>query len=326
MLSVGDAVIKMMLWSKLRAYAPPTLSAWMWRAEILNHDFQKHPPVLIYQFGKVGSSTLRESLRRSPLQRPVYQVHRLSKEGIGNYQEKYVKFPNSRDLADCLAIAQTLRVKLDLEKRHTTDANVPKISVITITRDPIAAMLSSFFQTLDNKRANQFRRIDGTLDVDLILKVIHRQFKKFDESTNRICTWFDRELHTTLGIDVFAYPFDPNQGYQVIQTSTVDVLLLRLEDLNRIGAQVISEFLGLPTPLELRSYNQRDRQGMSETYEYVKANLNLPKAVCRKIYRSRYASHFYSKPEQKAFIQKWGAENRMKRKTLDGDSVVSTVL
>lgn len=294
-----------MLWSKLRAYAPPNLSAWMLRTEILNQDFQQYPPVLIYQFGKVGSSTLRESLRRSPLKRPVYQVHRLSEEGIGSYREKYAKFPNSRHLADCLAIGQTLRDKLAIDGRDDTGTPTPKFSVITITRDPIAAMLSTFFQTLDNKRADQFRHADGSPDTARILKVIHRQFKNFDESTNRICSWFDREIHTTLGIDVFAHPFDTHQGYQVIRTPSVDLLLLRLEDLNRIGALVVSEFLELPTPLKLQSYNRRDRKGLADLYEHVKANLDLPKAVCRKIYRSQYAAHFYSKQERREFIKKW---------------------
>ena len=298
-----------MLWSKLRAYAPPKLSSWMLRTEILNQDFHKRPPVLIYQFGKVGSSTVRESLRRSPLKRPVYQVHRLSDEGISNYQEKYTKFPDSRHLADCLAIGQTLRQKL-----YDDDQPSPKPSVITITRDPIAAMLSTFFQTLGNKRADQFRNADGTLQTDRVINAVHRQFKHFDESTNRICTWFNRELKTTLGIDVFAHPFNPDQGYQIIQHQQVDLLLLRLEDLNQIGGTVISEFLGLPSPLKLRSQNRRDRKALAEIYEYVKANLNLPKGVCRTIYRSTYATHFYSRKERKAFIDKWSAEQRIRNK------------
>ncbi|MEB3214130.1 MAG: putative capsular polysaccharide synthesis family protein [Leptolyngbyaceae bacterium] len=300
-------MLNSILWSKIRTFMPPKISAWMLRTEILNQNFQKVPPVLIYQFGKVGSSTLRVSLRRSPLKRPVYQVHRLSEEGVNNYREKYETAPHSIHLADNLAISETLRKTL-LE----TNEAMPKLSVITLTRDPVAAMLSTFFQALDNRRGHEFRNADGTPQTDRIISVIHRKFKEFDESTNRICTWFDRELKTTFGIDVFEHPFDPEQGYQVIQTDQVDLLLLRLEDLNQVGEGVVSEFLGLPSPLKLKNRNQRDRQKIADLYSYVKANLDLPRPVCRKIYESRYATHFYSPAERKAFINTWAVERRVK--------------
>lgn len=278
----------------------PKLSAWMLRTQILKQDFYRRPPVLIYQFGKVGSSTLRVSLRRSPLNRPIYQIHHLSEEGLNQVHEAYKTFPNSHHLGDCIAIGEALR-----EKLYPGGHLIPKLSVITITRDPIAAMLSAFFEGLNGTRGKKFCNADGTFQTERILKVIHQRFRRFDESTNRICTWFDKELNTTLGINVFDHAFDHQRHYQVIQTENVELLLLRLEDLNRIGGTVLSEFLGLSFPLHLKKRNQRDRKRFADLYANVKSNLNLPKPVCRNIYRSRYVTHFYSRKERQEFIQKW---------------------
>lgn len=286
--------------STLRTALPPKWSAWILRTHILSQDFHQRPPVLIYQFGKVGSSTIRVSLRRSPLKRPVYQVHHLSESGIGTYHEKYHKFPQSRNIGDCIAIGEALRAKL-----YDPEHSVPKLSVITITREPISAMLSAFFEGLNESRIAKFQRVDGSIDPDRVIASIHQRFRRFDESTNRICTWFDQELNTTLEIDVFAHSFDHKQPYHIIRANHIELLLLRLEDLNQIGATVLSEFLKLPAPLQLKTRNQRDRKQFSDLYTYVKENLNLPKAVCRKIYRSQYATHFYSQAERKAFVQKW---------------------
>jgi hypothetical protein len=281
---------------------PPKMSAWILRNQILSQNFQQRPPVLIYQFGKVGSSTIRATLRRSPLKRPVYQIHRLSEQGIEINQKALRKHPNARHVMTSLVMAEELQKKLYTEGQLSS-----KVSVITITREPIAAMLSGFFQALDGPKLNQFLNPDGSLQTEQLEKRVRRHFKQFDESTNRICTWFDQELKTTLGIDVFAHPFDHDKKYQVIQTQNVDLLLLRLEDLNQIGGTVIAEFLGLPAPLRLTNRNQRSGKQLADLYAHIKTTLTLPKAVCRSIYHSQYATHFYSQKERKAFIQKWTA-------------------
>ncbi len=41
-----------------------------------------HPPILIYQMGKVGSNTVHKTLLASGIQNPVFHVHFLTKEKI----------------------------------------------------------------------------------------------------------------------------------------------------------------------------------------------------------------------------------------------------
>ena len=43
---------------------------------------KKKTPILIYQMGKVGSSTIQKSLMLSKIESPVFHVHALSTKGI----------------------------------------------------------------------------------------------------------------------------------------------------------------------------------------------------------------------------------------------------
>jgi hypothetical protein len=52
----------------------------------------KETPVLVYQMGKVGSSTIVSSLRAIGIDRPVYHPHFLTKERIAQTEEDRKKF------------------------------------------------------------------------------------------------------------------------------------------------------------------------------------------------------------------------------------------
>jgi len=53
-------------------------------------NFNTNPPILIYQMGKVGSTTILKSLKNAQIQNPVYHIHFLSSDGIRN-AERYFK-------------------------------------------------------------------------------------------------------------------------------------------------------------------------------------------------------------------------------------------
>ena len=53
-------------------------------------DFQVNPPIIIYQMGKVGSRTVVETLRNTDINRPVFHLHNLSKNGLASSKAKSV--------------------------------------------------------------------------------------------------------------------------------------------------------------------------------------------------------------------------------------------
>lgn len=102
-------------------------------------NFNKTPPVIIISFGKVGSSSVYNTLKKT-IPYPVFHVHQISKEGITN---SYIEHLNSdrKSIPLHLIISKILRKKLN-------KYNGP-IYLITIVREPISRTISAFFQNTE---------------------------------------------------------------------------------------------------------------------------------------------------------------------------------
>lgn len=260
--------------------------------KILNiglQDFTLNPPILVYQSGKVGSSTITDSLLQAKLKNPIYHVHLLSDEGLNSPRGK----PK---------LGKALRRKIDA---HGGIAAI-NWKIISLTRDPIAIALSALFQSIGMGKRNDLSKHNGEIDKILVLEELYRNLEDFDRSY--FCTWFDRELKTVFDVDVFTYPFNYDRGYSIIKQNNIEVLVIRLEDLNSFGNKALMEFLNLDNPIDLVPKNVGDKKTYADTYEYVKNNISVPLDICHKIYSSKYSSHFYNSSQQEKFISKWVKE------------------
>jgi hypothetical protein len=74
-------------------------------------NFRAHPPILVYQMGKVGSTTVFESLKVAQLPFPTYQIHFLARESIAEVADLYLSRGHS--IPGHLRISKALRRKLD---------------------------------------------------------------------------------------------------------------------------------------------------------------------------------------------------------------------
>lgn len=250
-------------------------------------DFTTNPPILVYQSGKVGSSTIFNSLLQAKLKNPIYQVHRLSYEGLNSQMRGDPK------------LGKALRRKIDAYG----DITSIDWKIISLTRDPIAIALSALFQSIGMGKRNDLSKQNGEIDNRLVLLELYRNLEDFDRSY--FCTWFDRELKTVFDVDVFRYPFNRDHGYSIIKQNNIEVLVIRLEDLNSFGDKALKEFLNLNNPITLVSKNVGSKKRYADTYEYVKNNISVPIDICQKIYSSKYSSHFYSSTQQEKFVDKW---------------------
>jgi hypothetical protein len=101
---------------------------------------RQRDPVLIYQMGKVGSSTIKKSLAALESDRPVYQIHHLTEETIAKAEAGYgsilkSSFPRTKHL---LWSRYLLAVK-------SKELAGPPWKLITLVRDPLAVCISGFF-------------------------------------------------------------------------------------------------------------------------------------------------------------------------------------
>ena len=118
--------------------------------------------------------------------------------------------------------------------------------------------------------------------------------------------WFDMEVRTLYGIDVFAEPFDAQRGYAIYHSEFADLLVIKLEKLNQCATTAMHEFLGLADFRLLESNKAEDKE-YAAIYQAFRRDLPLSQDYIGRMYASRVAQHFYTAEERAAFRRKWSA-------------------
>lgn len=251
------------------------------------------PPILVYQMGKVGSSTVYKSLINAGIPNPVLHLHFIS-EDIQKYRETFKNaglFPSRH-----LLLGEAVR-RVFLKNPYFP------CKIISLIRDPIAFVVSDLFQN------PYFAKDDVKSDKDAIdpekaYIYLERELKN-PETFSYVNEWFDRELKRVFDIDVFAEPFPVDVGYSVFKKSNIEALVIRLEDLSTKGPNAISELLGLEKPLILEQSNVRKESSEAILYQRVLKKIRLDPSLCQEIYSTRFVKQFYSKVMIEHLISKW---------------------
>jgi len=97
--------------------------------------------VLIYQMGKVGSSSIYQSLGKSKRFKP-YHIHTLNLESINKIKKrsKHKGLKIEKHITDSEFI---------LNKYFTNETLQKKLKIITLVREPISRNIAAYFQNLD---------------------------------------------------------------------------------------------------------------------------------------------------------------------------------
>ena len=241
---------------------------------------QAPDPILVYTIGKTGSTSVVKTIDGAG--RPAWQMHGLQASAIDE-RETEVETQRPRHMPRHLWVSQHFRHRLPTPERPW--------DVITLTRDPLAHSVSSFFQSAVRRRYTEF---DAT---EMLAKYLA------EHDVYRALNWFDDELMRFLGIDVYEHPFTPGQPL-LIQMPTVRLLLLRREDLDTVGPKALSEFAGVKID-QMAHANVGDQKLYADAYQRFRANALLPRDLVEKMYGSRYARHFYSEEEIARFKMAW---------------------
>ena len=254
-------------------------------------------PIIIFQPGKVGSSTILASLTRSlrwvATETAIYHAHHLNHLEQMEADVK-AKFPNPQQSLDKLAIDKELRRKIDEQPNQ-------RWNVISLTRDPVARTISTVFEMIDvifpGWRAKYKA---GEWDLYEMQDIIVKRYVSGPGPGD----WYDTQMKPVFDIDVYAQPFPHHQGYEIYHgKNNSRLLMLRLEDLNRVGQKVFSDFLNLKQ-FRLVEANVGEQKEYSDLYREFK-KLPLPASYLEKMYSSRHARHFYTDDEIHGFYQKW---------------------
>ncbi len=252
----------------------------------------KKRPLVIYQMGKVGSESVEHSLASYQLGCPIYRAHALRKEHLQRgLQAAHLTpreyFKRSR---------HGFRGQL-LARQLARDLHKGGWRVVTMVRDPVAQNISAFFQVIDMLIPDLAVRLSrGTLTNEELMPV----FLKNYPPDGVYIRWFDLEMKPSFDIDVFATPFPVAKGFEIYHEPHVDLLLLRLEDLDRCAAAAFAEFLGIDD-FRITKKNDAKNKDYNDLYTRFRNEAVFPRSYVDGVYGSKYAQHFYTTAELAGF-------------------------
>jgi hypothetical protein len=258
-------------------------------------------PLIVFQMGKVGSTAIVHSLKALCLDRPIYHVHFLTREGIAEAQRVYAAAHPQAQRGSGMARSRHLQASEGLFRQIKQSPHGRKWQVITLVRDPIARNISAFFQLLDLSIPDFVERYERkALSTEQLAELFLAQRMIHDTPL----TWHDRELQQVFGIDVFSTVFPYSRGYEIYHNTQADILLIRLENLDQCGAQALRDFMGIDS-FKLIGKNVGSKKTYAAVYRDVLENIRLPGDYIDRMYSSKYARHFYSAEEIAHFRLKW---------------------
>lgn len=255
-------------------------------------------PLLLFQMGKVGSQTVERTLINLGLKRKIFHFHWLSPEMLKFTLDKSEflgrAYPG-RDYWESIYVKESI-----LPSLSTQD-----VDVITLTREPIARNLSAFFYAWGYWCPDLLEKFnDLNNHPEEIQEITDRFVENFHHQ--RILDWFDKELAPNFGFDIYKEEFHPEKGYQIYRTPGLNLLIIRLEDLNRCLQTALEDFFGVSYPdYKTKTKNQSQSREYNHLYKDFLNDTNLPQEYVDFVYNSRYARFFYTDSELDSFKKRW---------------------
>ena len=244
--------------------------------------------VLVYQMGKVGSSTISFSMRTAGIE--CEHVHRVLPETIKAVRKQHLqRGVEPKDERVGLAIGRRLR-----------ESNEP-VRIITMGREPISRNISAYFQNLSEffvgEELNSIR-VDGAIETFL---------EEYPHQTP--VKWFDDEFETATGLSVYRGGFDFEKGYEIFTEGKYSVLCLRVEEPDETKQIALEEFLGRKDII-LTSANVANQKAYADLYREFKNQVVLPEEYIDNLLQSKYATYFYSGKELERIREGWSKNRR----------------
>lgn len=240
-------------------------------------------PILVYQVGKVGSSTVYYSLKSAGHR--CEHVHRIAPENI----EKVAEDRRRRGLP-------VKDERLGLAIAHRLNRADGKVRIVTMVREPLSRNMSAFFQNLTDYYGG------SPLDSIPVDEAIRRFLEEYPHHVP--LEWFDTEFERVTGVCLFNYPFPFEKQWTVVSEGRFEILVLRVEASDEVKAEALRSFLGL-ADLKLVRANVGEGKDYAKLYEDFRRRIRLPEDYVDRMLGSKYARHFYSPDELERARASW---------------------
>jgi hypothetical protein len=268
-------------------------------------------PILVYQMGKVGSNSIHAGLRQALPHVEIAHSHLLDPRSFAHYERWFDGDPR---LPDALVASTRAQIAEGRALRARLDGTGPRWRVVTVTREPLAHLVSVLFHHLEVfarlADAGSPPRLDAlhAFAVESLRRWAAAPASPDRDPARAALTlasrWFDEEPAAVLGLDVHATPFPFARGYARHRTRRADVVVLRVEDLGWAAADAMRSLCGIEAFTAPAENRAQDRASGPLYAEYLRA-YRFPAPLVAAIYDTRYARHFYSDVERAALTDRW---------------------
>ncbi len=250
--------------------------------------------ILVYQPGKVGSSSVCNSLATIGINNT--HVHMLTDSFIYDLIPELAWEPEIMELE---TIRKSSRFCSDKIKAAS------HLKIITLVREPLSRDYSHFLYHMSELVKNGYLPQN-----DSLLEACAEGIRK-RATQNGKCSrygyqfeWFSKELKEVFGVDVYSHPFDKEKGYSIIKQDNIEVLVVKLEKLNDLE-QVVGEFANAPQ-FKLINVNEASKKEYKDLYKSIRESVKIPREIVSLYYNGNpFMDHFYSEEEKKSFLKKW---------------------
>ena len=238
--------------------------------------------IVSYQMGKVASSSIAASIIHCE------QFHSWSsEEPIMFFSSRNTGSLKGRILQYCVWRIRYMR--LALRYKYTLKNN-GRVKLIVGVREPVSRNVSGYFQSLMKKEKGVS---------------VRECIERFNAYCPHLAplTWFDVELKQKLGIDIYQYEFDKENGYARFSQGPFDIFVYRQEDL-KDNVSALRDFLG-DSQFTLESVNEAGSKWSSSLYKKFINEFCPSREYLQLMYRSKYFTHFYTHEHREKFEKSW---------------------
>lgn len=253
----------------------------------INYFLWRRTPILVYSMERTGSIAVFSSL----------EAHKLFV--IGSH------YLDPKKLA-----TQRLSGSARWASKYLIRKQKP-VKIITLVRRPLENMLSTFARTdYGDKAAHQG---ESTPQEEPCPRQLSEDFRRNYLETDRYLRpleWFTSEFQSALGINIYEHSFDKQNDYCRLHENSYDVLIMRTELPDKQKAQLIADFVGIPSlkmvdPAvasvkrgRLPAGKPGDKTHYAAKYKALKQNLVISRAYLEAIVDSPHVQHFFTQEER----------------------------
>lgn len=234
----------------------------------------KYEKILIFQYGKVGSTSIRQSDLNSKYCPKIQKT----------YEEKFIQTHSHIVAKDVLS-------------------KYKNILVINIVRLPIDRNISAFFENLKKTCNNHFENLKKSPNNhneisinEIIQKYDQNQLYTLEQTDNWMSSFFE-----IFNIDIDKFKFDRINKFNKLKFNGNDILLFRFEDLEYITSNILPKY----NIFVNEKKNVSSEKPYGKLYKTFKETYKIHDFEKEKIINSKITNIYYSEEEILEHIKKY---------------------